>query len=184
MPTQTDIHHAGNALVAAAASVPQSTADIVREMFPYIWQASRTLSTRKISDWLKTEQNISLSQATVSRALRNAPMYWAELADKIEPAARIISEFTSSRPLRILFDEDYFEEIFHDSLRGPERYPGDDDYETIDDTRAAIDFLRSYWFIHSAEVRANCRRYVDTDDEHENEHRERLEALDGYHAQQ
>lgn len=175
MPTPDPIRSAGAALVAAAVEPPQTPGDIIREMFPYIWQASRHLSTRKISVWLKENHNISLSQATISRALRNSPEYWRALAEKMEPAARVIAEFTETDPLNFMCHKEFWDEIVFQNVKRDQLCYNDLDFEQRLAFQGAIDFLEAHWYVHSKEIRDNCRRYIDTEIESELEQRSRDE---------
>jgi hypothetical protein len=64
---------------------------LINELFPYVYEASKRMSSRAISRWL-AEKGVKLGPATIAKALRNPEPYWQELADEIEPAARLFSD--------------------------------------------------------------------------------------------
>ena len=75
---------------------------LVDELFPYIYRASKRMSTRAISRWLQESKNIKLSAATIAKALREADRYWIAFFDEVEPAAEIVArahEFEFGREL-------------------------------------------------------------------------------------
>src|ERR1700722_17524934 len=74
-----------NSLLAEEFSAQRG---LINELFPWVYEASKRMSSRAISRWL-AEKGVKLSAATVAKALRNPRLYWQELADEIEPAATI-----------------------------------------------------------------------------------------------
>jgi len=57
---------------------------LINELFPYVYEASKRMSSRAISRWLESK-GTKLSAATIAKALRNPKLYWEELAEEIEP---------------------------------------------------------------------------------------------------
>jgi len=75
---------------------------VVDELFPYIYTASKRMSTRAISRWLLETQKIKLSAVTIAKALRESEKHWESYFEEIEPAAEIVArahEMESGREL-------------------------------------------------------------------------------------
>ena len=64
---------------------------LINELFPYVYEASKRMSSRAISRWL-AEKGVKLGPATIAKALRNPEPYWEELWDEFESAARLFSD--------------------------------------------------------------------------------------------
>ena len=61
----------GEELVGHAKQADTSRRGLADELFPYIWIASKQMSTRAISAWLQEKQNIKLSAATIAKVVRS-----------------------------------------------------------------------------------------------------------------
>ena len=80
---------------------------LISELFPYVYEASKRMSSRAISRWLESS-GVKLSAVTISKALRNPKPYWQELADEIEPAARVFSDAYDISIKDVLLNETAF----------------------------------------------------------------------------
>jgi len=137
---------------------------IVDELFPYIYVASKRMSTRAISRWLMATQKIKLSAATIAKALREADKYWEEYFETIEPAAQIFARAHNIPIADFLFDLNEF-----GSLRTREkdlRFSGDEGYNEYQE---AAETLEQDWFqLLDDEAREKCKAFVpDESEEHE-----------------
>lgn len=93
MTMDSEIADIGNELVRVAEEDAEFSAQrgLVDELFPYIYRASKRMSTRAISRWLKEAKNIKLSAATIAKALRESDRYWIAFFDEVEAAADIVA---------------------------------------------------------------------------------------------
>src|SRR5271170_5284307 len=64
---------------------------VIFHLFPFIHEASKRMSARAIVRWLDA-YGTKVSLATVAKALRNPQVYWQEIYDDVEPAARVVAE--------------------------------------------------------------------------------------------
>ena len=64
----------------------------VTRLFPYIYEASKKMGVREISRWLLLEKKISISPATISRALRAPANHWEDFASIVELHVRALEE--------------------------------------------------------------------------------------------
>jgi hypothetical protein len=80
---------------------------LINELFPYVYEASKRMSGRAISRWLESS-GVKLGPVTIAKALRNPKPYWQELADEIEPAARIFSDAYDISMKDALMNEEAF----------------------------------------------------------------------------
>ena len=84
---------------------------VIEMLFPYIYQASKRMSTRAIRDWLEDKHGIQISAVTIAKALRNAPDYWSRFHAYIDFSA---CEFAAAHEVKVeevLFDRKRFEAL-------------------------------------------------------------------------
>ena len=161
--------HVGRELVDSAENFDPSPSLLLRELFPYVWLASRRMSTRQISAWLKEHHAIQISQATVSRSLRNPEKYWEAFSAYIEPAARIVGEALDMDINDLLYPEDdgLFDHFTHDAKP---LLTGNDDDElrsAFSEYEGAVKFLKAEWFALSGQARSQCWKYFQDEPETE-----------------
>jgi len=132
---------------------------IIEELFPYIYLASRRMSLRSISRWLATENNVKLSDVAIARAMRNAETHWRNMAEAIEPAARIFAEAHDVESVEVLRDERIFEELEPKPpiLSVPD---GESPVEAYNKYTDSAKVLRNDWFCYPETVRAQCWRHL------------------------
>lgn len=153
----------GAELVRASEEWERSPAEIMTELFPYVFEASRRMSTRAISRWLEGAHGIKISQPTISRALRNHEKYWEHFAELIEPHARCVEN--AVRPAMSSFMTD--QRVFDWALEQPLELGGDSPEEIsaeMDAVMASANFLRDHWFCLSPTTRAYMNRYFVGDE--------------------
>jgi len=147
----------GRALVEAAASEQGRPCEILRELFPYIDEASRRMSSRAISRWLKDNCGVQISPATVLRALRDPDKHYQDFVEYIEPWALIVENATDCAMESFLFDQRIFREVIqHPTVQAVDHDEVLAEFRELD---AAISLLREKWFSLSHRSQANCRRF-------------------------
>jgi hypothetical protein len=89
-----DLKEIGQSLVEHAITTAEFSKQrgLTDELFPYIFQASRRMSTRAISAYLMEQHKVKLSAVTIAKALREADKHWLSLYDSLEPDARIVAD--------------------------------------------------------------------------------------------
>lgn len=126
---------------------------LIDELFPAIFQASKRMSIRAISRWLRDEQKIELSPMTISRALRKADEHWLAWVEEVEPAARIVGQAHDLQWEDVLFQPGLIE-----SLNGkPPSLRGDNVEAQFADYDRAFQILRDRWLILDEDTRQECR---------------------------
>jgi hypothetical protein len=159
MEPEHDIANIGAELVGASLSTERSPGEVLNELFPYVHEASRRMSTRGIRDWLKENYGILISQPTLSRALRNPEKYRQAFAEFIEPWARRVEEAIPPSMQDFLFDDRLFKH-FVDELPPANSFPQDsDEAAQFAEVEEAVEFLEYRWFSLSEETRQQYRRY-------------------------
>ena len=159
----------GAELVLASREIEKGPGEILQEIFPFVFDASRRMSARQISRWLKENRGIEISQPTISRALRNPEKYWEIFADAIEPQARIVETALDWPMEEFLYNQEGFFHSIVDEENGPV-VSGDTMEEqlcSLDEYRAAVTFLQDHWFSLGNSARDNCRRFFQPKDEEE-----------------
>lgn len=159
MDPEYDIARIGADLVDASQTREPSASELLSELFPYVHEASRRMSTRGIRDWLKENHGIYISQPTLSRALRNPEKYRQAFAEFIEPWARRVEEAIPPSLQDFLFDDRVFKH-FVDELPPHSAFePGSEEAREYEEVAEAVELLENRWFSLSQETRLQYRRY-------------------------
>lgn len=173
MNPDVSLNEIGTGLVGHAQNEAEYSArGTLSELFPYIFQASRRMSSRAISRWLAEGPKIKLSAVTIAKALRNADKYWEEFADFVEPRARIVEDALDWPMEDFLYNEVGFRHHIEDKKTAPK--VGGDTFEeqmhSLAEYETAVEFLIDHWFNLDSSVRDNCYRFFKVkSEEPENE---------------
>ena len=100
------IEQVGAELVETSKSGLEDSLPLSTKLFPYIFIASRRMSLRTISKWLLEKHGVSLSAATISRALQHPEMHLERLAETISAPARYVAMAYGRNALDLLFREE------------------------------------------------------------------------------
>lgn len=101
-PRSASLPAIGADLISEAQSRTESALPKSTELFPYLLIASRTMSMREISDWLKKKHGVDLSAASISRALGQPNLHLERLAGFICARARYVALVAKSTPNHLL----------------------------------------------------------------------------------
>lgn|ERR1017187_2593413 len=117
---------------------------LINELFPYIFEASKRMSSRGISRWLEAN-GTKLSAVTIAKALRDPEPLWQEILDDVEPAAL---RFEKAHNVKA---EDFLKsaELFHHlKQKSPtlEVESGTDPRDQFEDYDSACAKLEAEWF--------------------------------------
>ena len=159
-----DLTAVGQKLVGHSMSAEfTATRGLVVELFPFIFEASGRMSARAISRFLQEEQNIKLSQVTITRALNNPEKSWIAYFSNIETEAIIIAKWTKSKSFNYLFKKKVeFEQSFSFDdegviggavVRGALKLLRPDRAE-------ALQVIRNKWFCIGLETRLKAQTYL------------------------
>lgn len=124
---------------AAEQAVFTKRKGVIDRLFPYVFQASRRMSTRAISSWLQAEHKVKLSATTIAKALRESDRYWQAIYDDLEPDVRIFAAAYDATERDLLRDESLFE-VFR---QNPPKASSADEALEI---RGAGDTIAAEWF--------------------------------------
>lgn len=159
MKREFDVADIGSELVEVSQKTERSPGEVLEELFPYVYDASRRMSTRAISAWLRENHGIQISQPTISRALQKAEKYWQGFADFIEPWARRVEAEIDAGLDDFLFEDDVFKHMVKQVPPAKAFAPGSDDAVRYGEFEGAVSILERKWFTLSLETRLLCRRY-------------------------
>ena len=128
---------------------------VVTELFPYIFAASRTMSSRAISRWLEERQGIKLSAVTIAKALREPRKHWIAFTDKLEASVRIYAEAFEVKPEIFLRSFDSFD---HTAATPAKISAGTAEEAEIsmDEVHGAVQKIRDEWFSLPDTARKQC----------------------------
>ncbi len=150
------LRDAGRDLVEHAHKIPEEDARSRSEtLFPFVYLASKKMSSRSISRWLSEEKGIDFSAASVAKLLRESARYFRLITDRVQPLAEHISAQVGVNPDALLFTP-YGEEIVESDLRA--NFAGE---EAIDYTDRVLSELHEEWFSLDEEIRFRCKPYFD-----------------------
>lgn len=133
---------------------------LINELFPYVYEASKRMSSRGISRWLKSS-GVKLSAATIAKALRNPKPYWQELAEEFEPAAEIFNRAYGLAGSALNLDKATFEHFGSEppTVEAVTREGAMDSLDEIGEAKGKLED----WFALPETVREACLAYVDVD---------------------
>src|ERR1035437_1396923 len=160
--------HVGEELVRYAAEVAEFSAQrgLVDELFPYIYQASRRMSTRAISRFLKEEQGIKLSAVTIAKALKAADEYWLELYESVEPAARVFGAAHDIDTDDVLeLEAGHFDHLCGETTLNIVVNNSEQFGQNLGEYQEAVSILQSQWFKFDEDTRQTCLASVPEEKE-------------------
>ena len=125
---------------------------LVTSLFPYIYTASKRMSTRSISAFLQEKHGVKLSAVTIAKALREPERHAMAILERVEPAARIVAAALDVSPDSLLEDENCFAAM---KDKPPEIWPGthEEIEEALAEYDAARDCLEMEWFALPSDLR-------------------------------
>lgn len=144
---------------------------LIKELFPYIYESSKRMSSRAISRWLKSN-GTKLSAATIAKALRNPELYWEEIINEIKPAVELIAVQHGELPCTILKSDELFSHLEKQLPRredsehpSNEREASHTWQELVHEYLDACSILEKKWFSMSPVVREACLSKANFDDD-------------------
>jgi hypothetical protein len=94
-----DLADVGKSLVKHASKAEFSAQrGVIIELFPFICDAAKRMSSRAISRFLADKHAIKLSAVTINKALKESDRYWMLWVNEIMPSVQIIA-FTMKIPV-------------------------------------------------------------------------------------
>ena len=150
-----DPHAIGSQLLDHAASPEAFSArGILDDLFPYIFDASKRMSTHAISKWLLETHKVKLSATAIANALRKPEKYWMRLAQKAEETAQRVSKYTKVPVIDLLFaDKELQKRIDDDAWKEKQGKRSAGERMLFQFSVSALD---DDWFFYSKEVRTEC----------------------------
>ena len=125
---------------------------LVSSLFPYIYTASKRMSTRSISAFLQEKHGVKLSAVTIAKALREPERHAMAILERVEPAARIVATALDVSPDNLLEDENCFVAV----KDKPPKIPSgrrEEAEEALAEYAAARDCLETEWFALPSDLR-------------------------------
>lgn len=157
----SDFKNIGSGLMKHAEKTPVSARGIIEELFPYIYVASKRMSTRAISEWLEKEHNVQLSHVTISKALKNSEEHFERIVDQIYEAAETFeiycnydSKICCTSKLNFLFSEGRFNQIQNDMVINLGRSMN------AGAVMHVVQKIEKEWFVLPLEVREQCEPII------------------------
>lgn len=148
-----DILEIGASLVARSQENEISGRGLATTLFPYIYTASKRMSTRAISAFLQEEHGVKLSAVTIAKALREPEKHAAVAVDRIEPAARVVAAAQGADVEELLGNADYFAAI-RDKPPTIHGTRDDELRDAIFEYKDAIEDLEKEWFALPSDLRS------------------------------
>ena len=135
---------------------------LTTQLFPFLFLASRRMTTREMSEWLETNKGVKLSGPMISKGLQRPDLHLSRIAEHVQPLANYIAAVHSVDLKWLLFKED---PITGASALGSLWEKVIDHFdEPSEGVREALDTLMEMWDPIPQEVKFMCRKYFDFDD--------------------
>jgi hypothetical protein len=139
---------------------------VIFHLFPFIFEASKRMSARAIVRWLDA-YGTKVSLATVAKALRTPQVYWQEIYEDIEPAARVVAAAHQLEVRALLRNHELFFNLVHEQNTFPNlegRLPHESPQELYDEYLDACAKLQEDWFcLPAASIEACLSNVADED---------------------
>jgi hypothetical protein len=134
---------------------------LTTQLFPYLFVASRKMTTRKLSAWLEKEKGIKFSAAAVSKSLRRPELHLRRIAEFVQPPASYLAAVYDRDAESLLFDDDPISEKGSLQILAEEILTAREPSKSEED---AISLLNEHWVSIPDEVKYMCRRFFDFSD--------------------
>lgn len=148
------LRDAGRDLAEFAYQIPEDLARSRSEiLFPFIYIASKKMSSRAISRWLTEEKGVDFSAASVAKLLRESARYFQFIVDRVQPLAEHIAAQVGVDAETLLFTP-FGTDLAEKGLR--EDFPG---VEAFAYSGRVLSELHDEWFDLDEEIRFRCKPY-------------------------
>lgn len=132
---------------------------LITQLFPFLFPASRRLTTREMSAWLEKEKGVKLSGPMISKGLQRPELHLRRIAEHVQPLAAYIAAAHGLNAEGLLFGEDPVTgesglDHFGENLDAASEQFSDGVHE-------AYDILAESWKPIPEEVKFMCRRYFN-----------------------
>lgn len=153
-----NLRQAGKSLAEYANLIADADSRTRSEiLFPYIYLASKKLSSRAISRWFAEQKGIDFSAASVAKVLRECDKYFQLIAERVQPLAdHIACQFCGDSEV-FLFQPSGLDQIEQCINK---MHPGED---ALSYTARVLNELREEWFDLDEEIRFRCRPFFEFD---------------------
>lgn len=165
-----DIDEIGSGLVTYAQENETSVRGLVTELFPYIFSASKRMSTRAISKYLQEAQNVKISAASIAKALREPEKHVEAFAEKVERLARLAATTWNIDIKTVLLEPEAFENLSKStpSLLVNDEDP-DGDRNAYDACQAAREFIVKIWYSQDSMLRQMALQHIELEEDQEDD---------------
>lgn len=154
------VQEAGRSLVNHSQNIGTTARGLVTDLFPYIYAASKLMSTRAISSYLEKNHNVKISAATIARALREPKKHIEAFAETVEPHARNLAEAHGVDILTVLKDQmAFYRAISNDPTVVANN--SDEEAAVSFQYEQARGFIAGTWFKIAPELRAMAYKVIE-----------------------
>jgi hypothetical protein len=158
-----NIKEIGKSLLGHAEKAQTTARGLVTELFPFIYPASKRMSTRAISAFLLEKHQVKISAATIAKALRESDRHVEAFLETIQPAARVVAEAYGLDIYHVLAAKRQFES----DVLGRETIPVPEALDSLSQLKdfgeeafRARDFLKEEWFSYDSLFRSLVLAYL------------------------
>lgn len=134
-------------------------------LFPFIYLASKKMSSRAISRWFSEKKDVDFSAASVAKILRESDKYFRLIAERVQTCAEHVCSQHGQDMEELLF-QPYGTEAFE--LKIEREFPGTDVHSY---TKRVLSDLQREWFDLDHEIQFRCRPFFqfEAETKHTNE---------------
>lgn len=136
---------------------------LTTQLFPFLFLASRRMTTRQMSEWLSKEKGVKLSAPMITKGLKRPDLHLRRIADHVQPLASFLAVVFDQDAEDLLFGEDPRSGVttFHE-LQDHWWQASDHLSEPV---KEALQAFSESWDQMPQEVKYMCRRYFDFSDD-------------------
>ena len=135
---------------------------LTTQLFPFLFLASRRMTTREMSAWLETTKGVKLSGPMISKGLQRPELHLRRIAEHVQPLAAYIAAAHGLDAERLLFGGDTETGASDLKTFGEHLFGASEHYS--DGVHEAYEILAESWGPIPEEVKFMCHRYLNFGD--------------------
>lgn len=139
---------------------------ITTQLFPFLFLASRRMTTREMSEWLDKNKGVKLSAVMISKGLKRPDLHLRRIAEHVQPLAAYVTavyHYSGETAESLLFGKD--EESGESALKAFADMVWNDPDSPSEGVTEALETLAELWEPMPEEVKFMCLRYLDFSDD-------------------
>lgn len=132
---------------------------LTTQLFPYLFMASRKMTTRELSAWLLENEGIKLSSASIAKGIKRPDLHLQRIAEFVQYPANFLAALYDYDPEALLFEDHPVKGVSYlDMLSDNINLCPDPPSPSV---RSSLKTLLTIWKPIPVEMKYMCRRFFD-----------------------